>query len=315
MVFHMRFVYIAGGQGLCTKGSAKDATHRDRRANRHIHHRTTGDALGIAAAVCSTYLSAHQVNDSGMAIERCLLFFCRINDGSYIFLHTHTTPCTCAEDFHLLIVVHGLRHVNKHIAAVLQVVAVFLVRIALASTVDFVHHVVHLGIGGPEVHNGIHHVGLAISKLGITKAFTRWNRRFSSRVEIIFEFWVGIVVCTIAAGEDTFGTALQVLCIGISCQHTGSIILMHLAANVEGPFASTCLTNLTREVYCLHNSSTQIVATVCVVTNPREALLVIVCIPHILGKGILIEVFVIRRTCLHLSANICLGVSKDISIT
>ena len=170
-------------------------------------------------------------------------------------------------------------------------VAVFLARITLTGTIDLVHQVVRFGVGRTEVDDGIDHVGFVVAWTRRTDIFG-CSSSTSCRIEIILKFGVGIVVSTVASGEDTLSVSLPVFSISVGFQHFGRIIQMYLAKDIESTVACSCFTHPTREVHLLLNQSAKVVAAIGVVANPREALRVIsriiVLFVTVYAKGILI---------------------------
>ena len=232
-----------------------------------------GDTLVQAGTVGGTHLTAQQVDDGRGSVEGDV--------GAFRILLTHAQPVVAAgtEHLHVGVVGHVLRYVDKHVAAVLQLVARAVVGIALTGTIDLVHHIILITIGRPEVHKGIRHVGLGIAGLGGAVS-----------IEKLPEIVVGIVVGTIAAAKDGIGTPLQVLHVGRSRSSPISPI---------GPITLILrkLRNPAREVPRAIDGAAQVVAAIHNIANPGEAL-------HIVARSINAA-----------TTYVGLGMSEDVGVT
>ena len=82
IVVHMRLIDITWRENLRAIGSAEDVLYLDGGLLRHVDHRAAGNALFVAATIDSINLSANEVDDGGVLVERFLvssnlLFCCR----------------------------------------------------------------------------------------------------------------------------------------------------------------------------------------------------------------------------------------------
>ena len=180
-IVHVGLVNIARLIGIATIGTTKDTADLDSRADRHIHHRTTGDTLFITATIGCTYLSTHQVDNSGGFVERSLVGsgIFRISLRRHHRAHSQTVIGTCTEHLGIGEFLHIVGNVYQHVAVILQLVTVTITRVSLSSTEDFLYGIVRIRVGS-EVNEGVTqirfldntiHIG-RISVLIITEATT-----------------------------------------------------------------------------------------------------------------------------------------------
>ena len=312
VVVHMCLIDIARDKGVITVGTAEDALQLDGGASRHVNHRAACNTLLKTAAKHILHLAAHQVDDGRGFVEVEISSF----GCSLVINHAKATIGTGTENLHVRIVLHvGIFHlwnIDEHIAAVLHQVSLWLVFNALTGTIDLLHHVVLVGVRGAEVDKSVVQEGFGIARAGLAKvsgigSFIINNIFvfiFRSRIEEVLVLMVCIVISSVAATEDTCGTALQILHVGRSRQHVGGGggvgIVMHLLYNLAA--------HTSYEIFRTFDFSAQVVGTIHDVAHPGETLFVGSIFINVGTESILVAI-------LHLTTNIRLGMSEDVGIT
>ena len=137
---HISLIHIARHIGVGAIPTAKDTADLDGRAIWHIHHRTTGNTLLIAATIGSCNLTAGQV-DNGRNIVSHSTYSIRCHIVHQIVTlfpgHAKAAPSACTPHLHAFIILHLLRDVDEDITAMLHDVTVGITGVALTGTIDF----------------------------------------------------------------------------------------------------------------------------------------------------------------------------------
>ena len=212
----------------------------DGRANRYVDHGTTGDALVEATAISCADLSADKVDNSSSIVGVSLCLSRR--EG-----HAQTIVGTSAKDLGATEVVHALRDVNKHITAILHLIAIAVTGIALSGTEHLLDDIAIM-TERADVNEGIVHVRFLLAD---TTAISS----------------VAIVVVAVTTTKDILHTPLIVLHIGGGRQDIGSGVGSTIAIHLR----QSHVADLADEAFATKNMSTEVVTAIDMVTDPWEA--------------------------------------------
>ena len=142
---HISLIDITGIIGTTAVCSAKDATNLDGRTIGHIDHRTTGNTFLVTATVCGTYLSTHQIDDSGSLVDINGSFATRECVSCWI-AHTQSIISSCTKDLCVGEILNTIGDVDQHVAVVLSLIAITIARISLTGTEDLLYRIVDMRV-------------------------------------------------------------------------------------------------------------------------------------------------------------------------
>ena len=114
-VVHVCLIHITRRENVHAVCTTEDIVDLDGRLLRHVDKGTAGNTLLIAATVCGTHPSAHQVDDGAgfVDINSSVERICRR------ITHAKAIVGTGTENLRISEIIYALRNVNQHIAVVL----------------------------------------------------------------------------------------------------------------------------------------------------------------------------------------------------
>ena len=219
--------------------TAEDIVDDDGRILGNIYYRAAGDTLIKAAAVSGTHPAAQQIDDGRGLVEvestgECL---------SRCIAHAQTVVGTSTEDLCLCEVLDAIGDVDEHVTVILQLVAVAVARCSFSGTKDSFNRTAWI-VDGSDINESIAHIWLVGNTVVVT----------SSYLVCI----VGIIIVTEAATENIPYPTLGVL-------HVRRNLIVAIYHVFD------FITDTRREVCLSHNPAAQVITTIDMVADPREA--------------------------------------------